>query len=56
MIYYVMEWVIGVQDCVDQDPTTRGLALRALCSLRLANFLEYTVSDPVAYCSIGGVT
>mmetsp|Transcript_32785 Transcript_32785/g.83205 ORF Transcript_32785/g.83205 Transcript_32785/m.83205 type:complete len:911 (-) Transcript_32785:492-3224(-) len=34
------------KDCADQDPTVRGLALRSLCSLRLANFLEY-VTTPV---------
>jgi vesicle coat complex subunit len=33
------------KDCQDQDPTVRGLALRSLCSLRLANLLEYVVSS-----------
>lgn len=31
------------KDCLDQDPTVRGLALRSLCSLRVPNFLEYVV-------------
>jgi vesicle coat complex subunit len=34
------------KDCADQDPTVRGLALRSLCSLRVANFLEY-VMQPI---------
>eukprot|EP00195_Chlamydomonas_chlamydogama_P008244 CAMPEP_0202904088 /NCGR_PEP_ID=MMETSP1392-20130828/27835_1 /ASSEMBLY_ACC=CAM_ASM_000868 /TAXON_ID=225041 /ORGANISM="Chlamydomonas chlamydogama, Strain SAG 11-48b" /LENGTH=846 /DNA_ID=CAMNT_0049591569 /DNA_START=246 /DNA_END=2786 /DNA_ORIENTATION=+ len=34
------------KDCRDQDPMVRGLALRSLCSLRVANFLEY-VTAPV---------
>jgi vesicle coat complex subunit len=33
------------KDCLDQDPTVRGLALRSLCSLRIANLLEYVVSS-----------
>jgi vesicle coat complex subunit len=33
------------KDCRDQDPTVRGLALRSLCSLRIANLLEYVVGD-----------
>lgn len=32
------------KDCQDQDPTIRGLALRSLCSLRVANLIEYLVS------------
>ena len=32
------------KDCKDQDPTIRGLALRSLCSLRVANLIEYIVS------------
>ena len=32
------------KDCRDQDPTIRGLALRSLCSLRVANLIEYLVS------------
>ncbi|KAJ4959242.1 hypothetical protein NE237_026353 [Protea cynaroides] len=31
------------KDCRDQDPMIRGLALRCLCSLRLANLVEYLV-------------
>ena len=31
------------KDCKDQDPTIRGLALRSLCSLRVANLIEYIV-------------
>jgi len=33
-------------DCKDADPNVRGLALRSLCSLRVANLLEYVV-DPI---------
>lgn len=32
------------KDCHDQDPTVRGLALRTLCSLRVANFQEYVLT------------
>ena len=32
-----------LKDCGDQDPTIRGLALRSLCSLRIANLTEYLV-------------
>ncbi|PKA54455.1 Beta-adaptin-like protein A [Apostasia shenzhenica] len=32
------------KDCRDQDPMIRGLALRSLCSLRVANLVEYLVS------------
>ncbi|GLC44199.1 hypothetical protein PLESTB_000752500 [Pleodorina starrii] len=32
------------KDCADHDPMIRGLALRSLCSLRVANFLEYVVT------------
>eukprot|EP00191_Tetraselmis_sp_GSL018_P016705 CAMPEP_0177583838 /NCGR_PEP_ID=MMETSP0419_2-20121207/3549_1 /TAXON_ID=582737 /ORGANISM="Tetraselmis sp., Strain GSL018" /LENGTH=782 /DNA_ID=CAMNT_0019073283 /DNA_START=341 /DNA_END=2685 /DNA_ORIENTATION=- len=32
------------KDCQDVDPKLRGLALRTLCSLRVANLLEYLVS------------
>ncbi|KAJ7965994.1 Beta-adaptin-like protein [Quillaja saponaria] len=31
------------RDCKDEDPTIRGLALRSLCSLRVANLVEYLV-------------
>lgn len=31
------------KDCRDEDPMTRGLALRSLCSLRLDNVVEYTL-------------
>ncbi|GLT85405.1 hypothetical protein SLE2022_035950 [Rubroshorea leprosula] len=31
------------KDCQDQDPMIRGLALRSLCSLRVANLVEYLV-------------
>ncbi|XP_043704548.1 beta-adaptin-like protein A [Telopea speciosissima] len=31
------------KDCRDEDPMIRGLALRSLCSLRLANLVEYLV-------------
>ncbi|KAL5558803.1 hypothetical protein UlMin_035014 [Ulmus minor] len=31
------------RDCKDDDPMIRGLALRSLCSLRLANLVEYLV-------------
>lgn len=34
------------KDCRDQDPTIRGLALRSLCQLRLANLIEYIVGAP----------
>ena len=34
------------KDCRDQDPTIRGLALRSLCQLRVANLVEYIVSSP----------
>ena len=33
------------KDCRDQDPTIRGLALRSLCGLRVANLLEYLVRN-----------
>lgn len=36
------------KDCRDQDPMVRGLALRSLCSLRIANLLEYVVQPVVA--------
>ncbi|EIE24641.1 Adaptor protein complex beta subunit, partial [Coccomyxa subellipsoidea C-169] len=32
------------KDCKDQDPTIRGLALRSLCQLRVANLVEYIMS------------
>ncbi|KAG0465378.1 hypothetical protein HPP92_019542 [Vanilla planifolia] len=32
------------KDCRDEDPMIRGLALRSLCSLRVANLVEYLVS------------
>lgn len=31
------------RDCKDEDPMIRGLALRSLCSLRVANLVEYFV-------------
>lgn len=31
------------RDCNDEDPMIRGLALRSLCSLRVANLVEYLV-------------
>ncbi|KAL4603368.1 hypothetical protein ACB098_10G100500 [Castanea mollissima] len=31
------------RDCKDADPMIRGLALRSLCSLRVANLVEYLV-------------
>uniref|UniRef100_A0A1D1YPU2 Beta-adaptin-like protein n=1 Tax=Anthurium amnicola TaxID=1678845 RepID=A0A1D1YPU2_9ARAE len=31
------------KDCRDEDPMIRGLALRSLCSLRVANLVEYLV-------------
>ena len=34
------------KDCRDQDPTIRGLALRSLCQLRVANLVEYLVRLP----------
>lgn len=33
------------KDCKDTDPSVRGLALRSLCSLRVANLLEYVVGQ-----------
>ena len=42
------------KDCRDQDPTIRGLALRSLCQLRVANLIEYLVRLPhVCFCSAG---
>ena len=39
------------KDCRDQDPSVRGLALRSLCSLRVANLIEYIVSGlGLAWC------
>jgi len=35
------------KDCVNQDPVVRGLALRNLCSLKVANLVEY-LESPVA--------
>ncbi|CAK9166123.1 unnamed protein product [Ilex paraguariensis] len=35
-----------LRDCKDEDPMIRGLALRSLCSLRVANLVEYLV-DPL---------
>lgn len=35
-----------VKDCGNEDPMVRGLALRALCSLRLPQMIEYT-SEPL---------
>ena len=31
------------RDCHDEDPMIRGLALRSLCSLHVANLVEYLV-------------
>jgi len=36
------------KDCRDQDPTIRGLALRSLCQLRVANLVEYLVRRAAA--------
>ena len=33
------------KDCRDDDPMVRGLALRSLCSLRLANIVEYIMGS-----------
>lgn len=42
------------KDCRDQDPTIRGLALRSLCQLRVANLIEYLVRLPhVCLCLVG---
>ncbi|KAL0248573.1 hypothetical protein GEMRC1_003809 [Eukaryota sp. GEM-RC1] len=35
-----------LKDCADEDPATRGLALRQLCNLRAPTIVEY-LSDPV---------
>ena len=42
-----------LKDCQDQDPTIRGLALRSLCSLTIANLTEYLVlhSTSSSVCS-----
>jgi len=44
------------KDCRDEDPMTRGLALRSFCGLRLPNIVEYLqkpledgLADPSAY-------
>lgn len=44
------------KDCRDEDPMVRGLALRSLCALRIANISEYVMlplrsglNDPSAY-------
>ncbi|KXZ42977.1 hypothetical protein GPECTOR_108g172 [Gonium pectorale] len=42
------------KDCADHDPMIRGLALRSLCSLRVANFLEYVGLEASAGC-VGSV-
>lgn len=34
-----------LKDSKDQDPHIRGLAIRSLCSLRIANLVEYLVGD-----------
>ena len=39
------------KDCRDQDPHVRGLALRSLCSLRVANLVEYLVPPRSCICS-----
>lgn len=36
------------KDCRDEDPMIRGLALRSLCSLRVANLVEYLVGPLAA--------
>jgi len=43
------------KDCVDQDPTVRGLALRSLCSLRVTNYVEYVVSGLLVFFVFLGV-
>ena len=43
------------KDCVDQDPTVRGLALRSLCSLRVKNYVEYVVSGLLVFFVFLGV-
>ena len=50
------------KDCGNEDPMVRGLALRALCSLRLPEMVEYiaeplrrSLSDPHAYVRKTGV-
>lgn len=50
-------------DCRDDDPMTRGLALRSLCSLRLPNMTEYVMlpirkglNDPSPYVRANAVT
>jgi AP-4 complex subunit beta-1 len=50
-------------DCRDEDPMTRGLALRSLCSLRLPNMTEYVMlpirkglNDPSPYVRANAVT
>ena len=40
------------KDCRDQDPTIRGLALRSLCQLRVANLIEYIVGVSMP-CNVG---
>lgn len=39
-----------LKGCEDQDPTIRGLSLRSLCSLTIANLTEYLV------CTIDSIT
>lgn len=41
------------KDCQDDDPMIRGLALRCLCSLNLANMIEYLT--PAVQRSLGDV-
>ena len=42
------------KDCNDADPTVRGLALRAFCSLNVPNLIEYVVrtAHARALCSV----
>lgn len=51
------------KDCRDEDPMVRGLALRSLCSLRVANVAEYVMNpirtrlnDPSPYVRKTAVT
>lgn len=39
------------QDCKHEDPMVRGLALRSLCGLRVADLVEYML-QPLQACKI----
>lgn len=39
------------QDCKHEDPMVRGLALRSLCGLRVADLVEYMV-QPLQVCKV----